>query len=297
SLLVHEQKINLQDKDEVALKSVLSSKGTERKRDEISRKLNAINVTDFGHYQPECRTNLNRNRGRRSNFVETKEDREIKEEEEEEEVSLLMAYTSNGKVSAHLWYLDTGCTNHMCGQKEAFSELDESFQDTVRFGNNSVVSSKGKVKKMHGINLNFASLKFLKQKELVLGLPKLESPNAVCEDCVVSKQHREPFSASKSWRVNKVLELIHSDICGPISPTSNRGKRYFISFIDDYSKNTWVCFCKEKFEALETFKKFKVLAQVKCLRTNRRGEYNSQEYVEFCEKHGIKWQLTTTYTP
>ncbi|KAH0729576.1 hypothetical protein KY290_000711 [Solanum tuberosum] len=86
------------------------------------------------------------NRGRRSNFVETKEDREIKEEEEEEEVSLLMAYTSNGKVSAHLWYLDTGCTNHMCGQKEAFSELDESFQDTVRFGNNSVVSSKGKGK-------------------------------------------------------------------------------------------------------------------------------------------------------
>ncbi|KAH0665114.1 hypothetical protein KY285_026320 [Solanum tuberosum] len=84
------------------------------------------------------------NRGGRSNFAETKEDGETKEEEEE--VSLLMAYTSNEIVSTHLWYLDTNCSNHMCGQKEAFSELDESFQDTVRFGDNSMVSAMGKGK-------------------------------------------------------------------------------------------------------------------------------------------------------
>ncbi|KAH0752735.1 hypothetical protein KY285_005883 [Solanum tuberosum] len=56
-----------------------------------------------------------------------------------------MAYISNEKFSTHLWYL-AGCSNHMCGQKEAFSELDESFQDTVRFGDNSMVSAMGKGK-------------------------------------------------------------------------------------------------------------------------------------------------------
>lgn len=73
----------------------------------------------------------------------------------------------------------------------------------------------------------------------MLGLPELESPDEVCEECAVSKQHCEPFPTGKSWRAKKVLELVvHSNICGPISPTSNGGKCYFISFIDDYSRNT-----------------------------------------------------------
>ena len=113
----------------------------------------------------------------------------------------------------------------------------------------------------HFGHLNFGSLKFLKQKQLVLDLPQLESPDEVCEDCVVSKQHREPFPIGKSWKAKRVLELVHSDICCPISPTSNGGTCYFISFIDDYSRNTWVCFLREKSEAFETFKKFKVFVE------------------------------------
>uniref|UniRef100_A0A0V0I0G2 Putative ovule protein n=1 Tax=Solanum chacoense TaxID=4108 RepID=A0A0V0I0G2_SOLCH len=57
-----------------------------------------------------------------------------------------MAYHSKEKVSTNLWYLDTGCSNHMSGQKEEFSELDETFRGTVRFGDNSVVSAMGKGK-------------------------------------------------------------------------------------------------------------------------------------------------------
>lgn len=144
---------------------------------------------------------------------------------------------------------------------------------------------------------------FLQKKQLVLGLPKIESPNEVCEYCVVSKKHPKPFPASKSLRAKKVLEMVHSDMCGPISPTLNGGKSYFISFIDDYSRYTWVCFIKEKYEVLETFKMFKVLfenkigCQIKCLHTYQGGEYNSGDFVEFCEKHGIKRKLTADYTP
>ena len=44
------------------------------------------------------------------------------------------------ETQQNLWYLDTGCSNHMCGDKEVFSELDETFRNTVKFGDNSTIS-------------------------------------------------------------------------------------------------------------------------------------------------------------
>ena len=73
---------------------------------------------------------------------------------------------------------------------------------------------------------------------MVVGLPQFEQPSQLCEKCIVSKQHRDNFPKGKSWRAKKVLELVHSNLCGPIKPTSNGGNRYFISFIDDFSQKT-----------------------------------------------------------
>ena len=58
-----------------------------------------------------------------------------------------------------------------------------------------------------------------------------------------------------------MLELVHSNIGGSISHTSNRGKCYFIIFIDDYRRNIWLFFIREKSEAFETFKRFIVLVE------------------------------------
>ena len=63
--------------------------------------------------------------------------------------------------------------------------------------------------------------------------------------------------------MERVLESIHSDVCGPINPSSNGGKRYFITFIDDYTRKTWVYFLKEKSEAFNTFKSFKARVEMK----------------------------------
>ena len=99
-----------------------------------------------------------------------------------------------------------------------------------------------------------------------------------------------------------MLELVHSNICGPISNTSNGGKCYFIIFIEDYRRNTWVLFIREKSEAFETLMIFRVLVeneigcQIRFLRTDQGGEYNSLEFVECCDKHGIKRDLTAAYT-
>jgi len=115
--------------------------------------------------------------------------------------------------------------------------------------------------------------------------------------------HRNPIPKKSEWRASKVLELIHADICGPIEPVSSGGKRYLLCFIDDYSRKGWVYFLVENSEALECFKTFKCMVEkeaeesIKCLRTDRGGEFNFINFKLFCEKEGIKRQLTTSYTP
>ncbi|KAH0732932.1 hypothetical protein KY290_000663 [Solanum tuberosum] len=103
--------------------STADSQEKEKRRDKSQ--IEYYRCHRFGNYRSECRTNLNRKSGGKSNFAETKEDVETKGEEEE--ISLLMAYTTKEKASNDVWYLDTGCSNHMSGQKEAFSEMDETF--------------------------------------------------------------------------------------------------------------------------------------------------------------------------
>ena len=93
---------------------------------------------------------------------------------------------------------------------------------------------------------------------MVEGLPNINCPTEMCEDCIVGKQHRDSFPQGKAWRAEQILQLVHSDICGPINPTSNGNKRHFITFINDYSRKTWVYFLQEKSEAFIVFKSFKL---------------------------------------
>jgi hypothetical protein len=81
------------------------------------------------------------------------------------------------------------------------------------------------------------------------------------------------------------------------------GKRYFITFIDDYSRFTYVYLLRTKDEAFGKFKEFKKMVenqkerQIKVLRSDRGGEYFSKEFSTFCEENGIIHQMTAPYTP
>ena len=96
---------------------------------------------------------------------------------------------------------------------------------------------------------------------------------------------------------------MHADICGPIKPISNGKKRYLITFIDDFSRKTWVYFLMEKSEAFAVFMSFKIHVEketnsfIRMLRTDRGGEFTSQEFINFCDVNGIRRQLTVAYTP
>ena len=82
----------------------------------------------------------------------------------------------------------------------------------------------------------------------------------LCENCVYGKQNRVIFP-SGAKRANKILELVHSDVFGPVSIPSLGKSVYYVSFIDDFSRNTWIYFLRNKSEAFDRFKEFKALVE------------------------------------
>jgi len=88
--------------------------------------------------------------------------------------------------------------------------------------------------------------------------------------------------------------VVHADICGPMNITSIIGARYFVLFVDDYSRKMWVYFLKLKYKVFNEFQKFKTLVEkesgchITSLRFDNGGELCSKELNNFCAKYGIK---------
>nr|KYP31709.1 Retrovirus-related Pol polyprotein from transposon TNT 1-94 [Cajanus cajan] len=123
-----------------------------------------------------------------------------------------------------------------------------------------------------------------------------------CEVCVQAKQPRKSFQNSVQ-KETCVLELIHSDICDSNGVITRGGKKYFITFIDDFSKYCYVYLIIHKSELFEKFKVYKAEVEnqlersIKILRSDRGGEYSSNEMGEFFETHGIIHEVTPPYAP
>ena len=97
---------------------------------------------------------------------------------------------------------------------------------------------------------------------------------------------------SGSKRAKQILELLHSDVFGPMKVPSLGKSVYYVSFIDDFTRNTWIYFLKKKSEAFYRFKKFNALMEnqiekkIKVVTTNNGGEFCNKEFKEFCKKCG-----------
>jgi transposase InsO family protein len=96
---------------------------------------------------------------------------------------------------------------------------------------------------------------------------------------------------------------VHSDVCGPMSTTSLSEYVYYVSFIDNLSRKTWIYFLKSKGEVFRKFKEFKALIEnlserkIKILRSNNGGEFTSDDFITFYREVGIKRELSTPYNP
>ncbi|BBN70319.1 multidrug resistance-associated protein 9 [Prunus dulcis] len=152
-------------------------------------------------------------------------------------------------------------------------------------------------------HLNKRSIKLLESQGMVHGLPHLEQASVVCEGCMLGKQHRDSFPLESTWRASYPLELVHTDICGPMKTDSISGNKYFLLFTDDCTRMSWVYFIRNKSSALECFRKFKAMTElqsgykIKGLRSDRGGEFLSNEFNSFCAEVGIQRQLTVAYSP
>ena len=110
-------------------------------------------------------------------------------------------------------------------------------------------------------HLNFRSLNQLSKANIVHGLPIINLPNMMCEAYIMSKQHKRSFQKYVVNRTSKTLELVHSDVCGPISISSLGKNSYFVTFVDDFSRKIWVYLTKQKLEVLVVFKTFKSMVE------------------------------------
>lgn len=123
-----------------------------------------------------------------------------------------------------------------------------------------------------------------------------------CTTCLEGKQSRLPFNNIGS-RAMQPLQLIHTDLCGPMEQLSLGGMKYFITFIDDFTKRVHVYFLKDKLSILEIFKDYKSKVEnelgrkIKIVRSDNGKEYCNKEFDSFLSRHGIEHQTSTPYSP
>jgi len=70
-------------------------------------------------------------------------------------------------------------------------------------------------------HLGFKGMKILEQQKMVNDMPPLKSPSKICKDCLAGKQQRDPFPKESTWRASQNLQLVHANVCSPITPISN----------------------------------------------------------------------------
>ena len=146
--------------------------------------------------------------------------------------------------------------------------------------------------------INFSDLFKLKHQ---LGL-KPCNIRLQCEVCQLAKCHKQPFSISKTISVGP-LDLIHSDVSGIVRQPSHSLCKYFLTFIDDYSRYTHLYPLKSRTEVLEKFIEYKSLVEthldrkIKTFRTDNGTEYTSNAFDGLLKKYGIHHEYTHIHSP
>ena len=127
-------------------------------------------------------------------------------------------------------------------------------------------------------------------------------PIPMCESCLEGKMTKRAFKA-KGYRATKSLELVHTDVCGPMRVQARGGYEYFVTFTDDYLRYGFVYLMHQKSETFDKFRKYKAEVEkqlgvhIKQLRSDRGGEYLSGEFKFYLTQEGIVSQLLALGTP
>uniref|UniRef100_A0AAV1U517 Polyprotein n=1 Tax=Peronospora matthiolae TaxID=2874970 RepID=A0AAV1U517_9STRA len=133
----------------------------------------------------------------------------------------------------------------------------------------------------------------------------VEDDIEICEGCIMGKATVKTFPKSPYGHVKtkEVLQLVHSDVMGPMESKSRGGSRFVVTFIDDYSRYIVAYYIENKSEVTDRFIEYKALMEnqlskkIKCIRTDNGTEYVNRRFSGVCRKSGIMHQTTVPYSP
>ncbi|GJS64118.1 retrovirus-related pol polyprotein from transposon TNT 1-94 [Tanacetum coccineum] len=197
------------------------------------------------------------------------------EVEDEDELTLLMVKHDKKEERIELWHIDSAASNHMTGEEDLFVEMEKS-KGNVTFGEESKAPVKGKGK--------------------ILIRDQNDHPNQVCEGCLLGKHARSLFPKEATSRAKEPLQLIHTDLCGPITPPSDGEEDLFVEMEKSKGNVTFGEESKAPVKGKTMVKKKKGL-KIKSRRSDRGGEFLSKEFNKYCEDNGICIFLTALYFP
>ncbi|KAI3728046.1 hypothetical protein L6452_16674 [Arctium lappa] len=292
-----------------------------------------------------------------------------------------------------IWYLDSGCSRHMTGNKPLLGDFMPSKGPSVTFGDNSRGSTKGyetlsngsitfkKVAYVEGLmhnllsisqlcdlgykvmfelssciifnkkmetvlsgyhkenvyvidmghsssfgtnicfvsentakrcwlwhkrlsHLNFKTLNVLSNQELVTGMPKLSFvKEKLCAACEKEKHTKSSFKSKQCFSITQPLQMLHMDLCGPVSTPSLSGRRYILVIIDEFTRYTWVFFLRYKSDTTEEIIKFIKKSEVlngqlvRSVRSDNRTEFKKSMLDDFFNEKGISQNFSVVRTP
>jgi transposase InsO family protein len=197
--------------------------------------------------------------------------------------------------------------------KDRDSEDDNETEEISKGNKNNGKVSDSRIKEWTEIwhkrlaHLSLDSMKTMKNQEIVKGLEKIsfngKSDVTGCDICKTMKGTRLKFNTRKIPRVKDKLELVHTDVCGPISPASLSGKRFFLSFIDDATRKSEILFLEKKSEVMEKFLEYKQRNEnqtgmkIKRIRSDNGGEFVGKDFQKYLKDQGIIHEFTNPYSP
>nr|GEU52379.1 hypothetical protein [Tanacetum cinerariifolium] len=182
------------------------------------------------------------------------------------------------EIDMHNLYLNVNFIFNI-SNKRAKHELDSYYLWHCRFG-----------------HINKKRLDMLQRDRLLQ--PTHDESHKKCKSCISGKMARKPFPHQVE-RAKDLLGLIHTGVCGPSRIVFREDANYFITFTDNFSRYGFVYLIKHKHEMFETFKVFQnevenqLDKKIKAIRSDRRGEYLSHEFVNHMKSYGIGYALET----
>ncbi|GJU02467.1 putative RNA-directed DNA polymerase [Tanacetum coccineum] len=132
-------------------------------------------------------------------------------------------------------------------------------------------------------NMSEKGMSILSKKNVLSGVHDINLKK--CSHCLVGKETRLAFKSRSPFRLENMLDLVHSDVCGPMKTKTLGGCSYFVTFIDDHSRKVWVYTLKTKDRVFDMFKQFYALVErqtrkkLKCIQTDN-GEQMNRTLVE-----------------